>query len=194
MKLYRFINHFRCIVPRRRLTVISFNSTPCGPRLHVVLLLGLFQSTHRRSLYAQGHSVPGISMLIIATLYAQYSLFIATKLDDFITVSPQNGTLYNQGDTVTVSVTVSSDSPEVDDITITVSGSAVEGAVMQECSNARNCSMDAILTNTGEANIMIAVDYGCTIRSQQNIITAGNRTALRTHLFITFILEYLTIY
>ncbi len=71
----------------------------------------------------------------------------------------------------------SSDSPEVDNITITVSGSARGAPVTTKCSNTRSCSVDVELANTGEANIYVAVDYGCSVRRPYvPPITAGKLT------------------
>ncbi len=112
------------------------------------------------------------------------SLLPELQLDEYITISPDNGMEYNPGETVNVSVTVSPDSPEVDTITITVSGSALEtpeseSPVTTTCDNTRSCSMDVTLANTGETNIEVAVDYGCSVWTpDMRTIRAGKPPAL----------------
>ncbi len=112
------------------------------------------------------------SCYCITFLILRFVLLLGPELGNFITVSSDSGWAVNPGDTVTASVSVSPDSPEVDKIRLSIHGSATR-KLTKRCLNMRSCSLNVTLSNTGEAIITGAVYYGCGRRRRQRVIAAG---------------------
>ncbi len=104
--------------------------------------------------------------------YRVISVLSDDDLENFVTLSPDDGTIYPVGSTVTVSVTVATESQHVDAVSIDVdlAGPYTFGEKICLILTERPCSRNLKFTRRELAHIKVRVYYGCTTLFRQHTI------------------------